>query len=148
MAPPSVVKSIFVRGTSNDRGEVRVEIERRDADLTVGRWLMAVDSCIVTIVAEPGPRDDVPVSVSATHTLCHIKNSSGHVIQTPARQLMFVLRPRESARFITIAGNSSRWIEVQRPSNVFELVFSNAETDAGILGLHVEALLLFTRVVQ
>jgi hypothetical protein len=145
---PSVVKSVLVTGITNSRGQLSVEIDRQNADLSVGRWLMAVDSLIVTSVSEPGPIDDVPISVSATHTYTQCRSQSGHAIQSPACQLLFILRQRDLGRRTLIGGNSNRFLEVQRPSNSFDLMFLHTETEAGVSHLRVQVLLLFTRVVQ
>jgi hypothetical protein len=143
----SVVKSVHIRGITDDHyGELSVEIDTRDADLSQGRWLACIDSLIVTATRETGLAGDIPVSVSATHSHASVCQGRGRRgLPAPARQVLFVLQDIAGPRQISVTGN---WLEIVKPANSFNLVFENAETDAAVKRLQVQALLLLTRVVE
>lgn len=144
--PTGIVKTVFVRGTTDSLGTFEVDIERSEADLSLGRWRMCIDSLIVTPLVEYSR--DIAASVSATHTFSHIQASSGRTrVLQPTRQLLFVLRHGYGDTPLIAAANRSVWLEIQTPSNVFNLLFQDAETDQG-LKLKLQGQLLLTRVIE
>ena len=140
-----VVKSIHVRGATDRYGELQVEIDRHDADLSQGRWVSALASLIVTPVGSTGFSIDVPVCVSASHTYASICSGRGRHISAPARQALFVLEHQRVGP--TLVTCNSNWLEILKPTNAFHLIFQHAESDKIIPNLSVQALVLFSRVV-
>ena len=141
-----IVKIVSVRGDTDNEGAIQVNIHSSEANLSVGRWLMCIDSLVVTPLFEF--TKDFPATVSATHSFSHIVDIiSCRLVQRPARQLLFVLRHDYPDTPFVLADSRTVWLEVQYPRNSFTLLFQNAETDAG-LKLKVQGQLLFMRVVQ
>jgi hypothetical protein len=139
----SVVKSVFLRGETNHNGGITVQIHPSDANLSIGRWQMSLDSLIVT--HDKDLTKDIPVCVSATHSFFHFAKSGHSQVCLPARVLLFVLRGVYKGVPDLITENRKEWLDVQHPSSCFDLLFQNAETDAPLL-LKVQLIVLLKRL--
>jgi hypothetical protein len=139
-----VIKSVFVRGETDENGNIQVRIDSNDADLSQGRWQMSLDSVIVTHNYKL--TTDIPVCVSANHSYFHFCDGGQYkTICLPARQLLFVLRGLYRGVPDLITENRKEWLDVQHPASNFQLMFQNAETDAP-LRLKLQLIVLLKRL--
>ena len=147
MQQQGIVKSIFIRGSTDERGFLPVQIEAEDAELTVGRWRTCLNNLIVSLVESQ--EGSIPVTVSATHSYYHCyQKGVQHKVNLPAKQAQFVIYENivPGLPFVALEKNN-QWVEVLQPSNKFSLVFENTVSKkAKPLRLKVQAILLFERL--
>jgi hypothetical protein len=141
----SVIKSIFVRGETDSAGRLKVVIDQEDANLSVGRWQMSVDTLILTNLGKLTDLD-IPACVSADHSFFgFFPDGSYSSVQLPRRQLLFMLRSVYRGFPFLVTDNRKEWLDMQTPSNSFNLLFQDALADQP-LHLRVQLLLLLTRI--
>ena len=146
---PSVVKSIFFRGTIHPGpggGALEVTIDQDDANLSIGRWRFCLDSLVFAPLTAL-ENAAVAVAISTNEQLLHVPvrgNSRAHV-PAPSRIALTVLNC--TVEVATIIPTNKRWIEMSRPSNTFKLYIGGAFDDVPLHGA-LSGLIMLERVAH
>jgi hypothetical protein len=147
MQQPSIVKSIFVKGITNEDGYLRVDIQEQDALLMHGRWQMCINYLLVTPVEDVAKT--IAVTVSATHSYYHAhQRGQQQIANIPSKQALFLI-PGNAKRNVPllVLEKNTQWIDVQQPSNNFSFLFENTTPDLPEpLQLKVQLILLLERL--
>ena len=138
-----VVKSIYVQGVTDFKGELIFKVNSNNAELRVGQWKMCLDSCIVIIPSAM----DIVLSVS-TSLLKTVQTNNKITTLNTGKILVTLLKGKKSEKCVVVKIGCKEWINIGQ-SDADEdcsLIFRNETMNAaGVELLSVFAVILLER---
>jgi hypothetical protein len=137
-----MIKSIFVRGTTNKEGFIETDLSQ-NINVRVGRWEHCADSLVI------GATSTVlrAISISSSYVSCFEADSNERQIRRPAKLCVFHLDIAAGKKQQCIHPGRKEWLFFENavPEH-FRLIFQDAEDGSLIEGLKISAVVLFRRL--
>lgn len=151
----SIIKSVFVKGVTDDKGKLSFVVERDYADLDENDWAVKVEQLVIQVTSSTPP-STVTRPISCSVNFCNpLQSSAKRIYPGPDRyyytterqpvKLALAVIKGEKDEFVSLSSESSEFISFRFPPSSLELTLRNEMTEAPCPQTPVIAHLFITR---